>query len=200
MAETTTQQTTPEGQQSQTAQQTGTQQSNTQQAGPAFDYDKLASIIAGKQSVAEDTTLKGFFKQQGLSKEEVDQAISAFKQQKAANTPDATALQAQATQAQQMVKQMQIEQTATLEAVKLGIPAETIPYVLKMADFAEVTGTDGKVDAAKVKEELDKVLKAVPGLKPQAQAQTGFQIGAPGNNQQTGSNESSLAAIFGNKK
>ena len=195
MAETTTQQTTPEGQQSQNAQQT-----KAQQAAPAFDYDKLASIIAGNQSVAEDTTLKGYFKQQGLSKEEVEQAISAFKQQKAENTPDAAALQAQATQAQQMVKQMQIEQATTLEAVKLGIPAETIPYVLKMADFAEVTGTDGKVDAAKVKEELDKVLKAVPGLKPQTQAQTGFQIGAPGNNQQTGSNESSLAAIFGNKK
>ena len=33
---------------------------------PTFDYDKLASLINGKQSVAEDTVLKSYFKEQGL--------------------------------------------------------------------------------------------------------------------------------------
>lgn len=181
-------------------QQQTTQQSDQQQTAPAFDYDKLASLIAGKQSVTEDSVLKGYFKQQGLSKEQMDQAINAFKTKQAENTPDVAALQEQATQAQQMIKQMQIEQAATLEAVKLGIPATTIPYLLKMADFTEVTGTDGKVDAEKVKSELDKVLEALPGLKPQAQTQTGFQIGASGTGQQANTNEDALAAIFGNKK
>ena len=44
-----------------------TQQETTQQTTPEFDYDKLASLIAGKQTVTEDTVLKSYFKQQGLS-------------------------------------------------------------------------------------------------------------------------------------
>ena len=180
MAETTTQQTTPEGQQSQTAQQTGTQQSNTQQAGPAFDYDKLASIIAGKQSVAEDTTLKGYFKQQGLSKEEADQAISAFKQQKEANTPDVAALQTQAAQAQQIARQEQMKTAATLAAVAMGIDAKNIPYVLKMADLSQVQGEDGKINDETLKAALEKVLEDVPALKTKVAEAKGFiQVGAP---------------------
>lgn len=60
---------------------------------PAFDYDKLASLINGKQSVAEDTVLKSYFKEQGLSADEMKQAIGAFKEQKAKNTPDIAKIQ-----------------------------------------------------------------------------------------------------------
>ena len=75
---------------------TNTQQTNPEQAGtngsqpkePTFDYEKLASLITGKQTVAEDTVLKSYFKQQGLSEDEMKQAISSFKEQKAKNTPD----------------------------------------------------------------------------------------------------------------
>ena len=38
---------------------------------PQFDYEKLAGLIAGKQSVTEESVLKGYFKQQGLSKEQM---------------------------------------------------------------------------------------------------------------------------------
>lgn len=62
----------------------GTPQGNA----PAFDYDKLASLITGKQSVTEDTVLKSYFKEQGLSADEMKEAIGAFKKQKAKNTPD----------------------------------------------------------------------------------------------------------------
>ena len=49
----------------------GTGEGGTSPAGsqaPQFDYDKLASLIAGKQTVTEESVLKGYFKQQGLSK------------------------------------------------------------------------------------------------------------------------------------
>lgn len=38
---------------------------------PTFDYDKLANLINGKQSVTEDTVLKSYFKEQGLSADEM---------------------------------------------------------------------------------------------------------------------------------
>ena len=47
--------------------------SQTQSAStPEIDYDKIASIVEGKQKIAEDTVLKNYFKQQGLSGEEME--------------------------------------------------------------------------------------------------------------------------------
>ena len=69
----------------------GTPQGNA----PAFDYDKLASLITGKQSVTEDTVLKSYFKEQGLSADEMKEAIGAFKKQKAKNTPDFAKMQSE---------------------------------------------------------------------------------------------------------
>lgn len=148
-----------------------------------IDYDKLAQLISGKQAATEDSLLKGYFKQQGLSQEEMEQAIAAFKQQKAANTPDVGALQTQMTQAQAAAQQAQIQAAATLEAVALGIDAKSIPYILKLADFSQAVGQDGKVNKENLKAALNKVLEDVPGLKPQAAGTTGFiQVGVASGN------------------
>lgn len=174
--------------------QTGSnQEPNTSQAGagqaPQFDYDKLASLIAGKQTVTEESVLKGYFKQQGLSKEQMEQAIAAFKQQQAANQPDVAGMQNQITETQSqltaaraMAQQARIETSATLTAVSLGIDAKTVPYVLKMADLSQVVGQDGNISDDAVKEAINKVLEAIPALKPQMDGKTGFtQIGTGGN-------------------
>ena len=73
------------------------------QSVPAFDYDKLANLIAGKQSVTEESVLKGYFKQQGLSKEQMEQAITAFKQQQADKQPDVAGMQNQITETQKQL-------------------------------------------------------------------------------------------------
>lgn len=167
-----------------------------------IDYDKLAQLISGKQAATEDSLLKGYFKQQGLSQEEMEQAIAAFKQQKAANTPDVGALQTQMTQAQAAAQQAQIQAAATLEAVALGIDAKSIPYILKLADFSQAVGQDGKINNETVNNALKKVLEDVPALKPQTVGGAGFiQVGNPGgsSNPQL-SQEDQLASIFGNKK
>lgn len=167
-----------------------------------IDYDKLAQLISSKQAATEDSLLKGYFKQQGLSQEEMEQAIAAFKQQKAANTPDVGALQTQMTQAQAAAQQAQIQAAATLEAVALGIDAKSIQYILKLADFSQAVGQDGKINNETVNNALKKVLEDVPALKPQPAGGAGFiQVGNPGgsSNPQP-SQEDQLASIFGNKK
>lgn len=157
---------------------------------PQFDYEKLAGIIAGKQSVAEDTVLKNYFKQQGLSEDDMKQAISAFKQQKAQNHPDVDTMQQQLSIAQQQAQQAMIEKDAYLLSGELGIDLKTMPYLMKLADLSAVTTADGKVDQDKLKEALNKVLEDVPQLKPKADTQqNGFrQIGVSnqqGEGQQT---------------
>lgn len=168
----------------QNQQQTQTQ--TGQQASLAIDYAKIQQMLEGTLAAKEDTALKAYFKQQGLSQEEMEQAIAAFKQQKAASQPDVATLQQQATQAQALAQQAQMQAAATMAAVSLGIDAKTIPYVLKMADLSQVMGQDGKINDEALKAALNKVLEDVPALKPQAPGTTGFiQVGVASGQQQT---------------
>ena len=172
----------------QNQQQTQTQ--TGQQASLAIDYAKIQQMLEGTLAAKEDTALKAYFKQQGLSQEEVEQAIAAFKQQKAASQPDVAALQQQATQAQALAQQAQMQAAATMAAVSLGIDAKTIPYVLKMADLSQVMGQDGEINEETLKTALNKVLEDIPALKPQQAGPTGFvQVGAASIGQQQTINE-----------
>lgn len=173
--------------------QTQGQQAQSQTAGaqtgqqPVIDYEKIQQMLNGTLAAKEDTALKAYFKQQGLSQQEAEQAMAAFKQQKAASQPDVGALQQQTAQAQAAAQQAQIQAAATMAAVGLGIDAKTIPYVLKMADLSQVVGQDGKINEETLKNALNKVLEDVPALKPQAGASgsTGFvQVGTGGSSSQ----------------
>ena len=181
------------GQQPQNENQAQNQQPANQQT-PAFDYEKLASIVAGKQNVAEDTVLKNYFKQQGLSQEEAEKAIASFKEEKAKNTPDVTALQNQIAQEKAQAQKAQIEKDAVLTAMSLGLDAKTIPYVLKLADLSSVMDKDGKINEEAVKTAINKVLEDMPQLKPVSAENKGFQIGGSGqqNQQQNNGNQNTV--------
>lgn len=158
---------------------------------PAFDYDKLASLITGKQSVTEDTVLKSYFKEQGLSADEMKQAIGAFKEQKAKNTPDIAKIQSEVESANNAKLTAEVNQSATLEAVKQGVDVTSVPYVLKMADFSAVI-TDGKINSEKLTEAVKKVLDDIPALKKTADNSAGVQkIGGDGNGTSDGTKPNS---------
>lgn len=175
-----------------------TPQGNNQQT-PSFDYDKLASLITGKQSVTEDTVLKSYFKEQGLSADEMKQAIGAFKEQKAKNTPDIAKMQSEVESANSAKLTAEVNQSATLEAVKQGVDVASIPYVLKMADFSAVI-TDGKINTEKLTEAVKKVLDDIPALKAKASENAGSvqKIGGDGNGNKN-LTEDALRGIFGIK-
>lgn len=185
----------PSGQQS-------TQQTQTQpaagQAAQTIDYAKIQQMLDGTLAAKENTALKAYFSQQGLSQQEAEQAIAAFKAEKAKNTPDIGALQTQVAQSQAAAQQAQIQAAATMAAIGLGIDAKSIPYVLKMADFSQVIGQDGKLNDETMKNALNKVLEDVPALKPQVAASGGFvQVGAGGGAQQTNASDEALKKAFG---
>ena len=171
---------------------TGSQESS---GGSGFDYEKLASIISGKQQVTEDTILKNYFKEQGLSQDEVKQAISTFKAEKAKNQPDPAALQLKVQEASLLATQAVLDKEATIVAISLGIDIKTIPYVLKVADLSNAMNDDGKVDSEAVKKAINKVLEDVPGFKKQTESNSGFQIGGSGGN--NNASEDALKAAFG---
>lgn len=197
MAEANTQATQNQDPQQGPAAQTQATQAQGQRA-PVVDYTKIQQMLEGTLAAKENTALKAYFTQQGLSQEEMDQAIAAFKQQKAAQQPDVGAIQQQLTQAQAIAQQAQLQSAATMAAVSLGIDTKTIPYVLKMADLGQVMGQDGRINDEALKAALNKVLEDVPALKPQASGSTGFiQVGAASGQQQTQTTDDALKKAFG---
>lgn len=147
---------------------------------PEIDYEKLSSLIAGKQSVAEDSVLKGFFKQQGLSKEEIDTAIADFKAKKEAEKPDIDKMNKDIAAAQQAA----LDATLKVEAYKLagglGIDAKAIDYVFQLADKSDCI-VDGKVSTDKLTEAINKVLEDVPAFKAaKAEDKKAFKVGSDG--------------------
>lgn len=179
----------------------------TQQAGaqpptaPQIDYNKIKTMLEGTLSAKEDTALKAYFKQQGLSEDEMKQAIAAFKEQKAAQQPDVNALRTQAAQAQAAAQQANVEKEAMFLSGELGVELKTMPYVLKLADLSNVADDKGSINKETLKTALNKVLEELPQLKPEIQNQQGGfrQIGA-GSQGGTSNVDDHLSAIFGNKK
>ena len=201
MSETNTQNQQNNQQNTQTQQ--GNQQGGSQQnqTAPAFDYDKLAGIINGKQRADEETILKNYFKNQGLSSDEMKQAIAAFKDQKAKNTPDVGKLQSDLSTAQSDLVKERLNTAAMKEAFKQGVPMESVDYLLRMADLNNVTDENGKVKEDALAEAVKKVLEDVPALKGTRQSGgNGFnRIGGDGT-QSDGVDDDMLRGIFGVRK
>ena len=201
MSETNTQNQQNNQQNTQTQQ--GNQQGGSQQnqTAPAFDYEKLAGIINGKQRADEETILKNYFKNQGLSSDEMKQAIAAFKDQKAKNTPDVGKLQSDLSTAQSDLVKERLNTAVMKEALKQGVPMESVDYLLRMADLSSVTDENGKVKEDAITEAVKKVLEDVPALKGTRQSDgNGFnRIGGDGT-QSDGVDDDMLRGIFGVKK
>lgn len=170
-----------------------------------IDYDKIASLVEGKQKVAEEQVLKGYFKQQGLSAEEMASAIDMFKKDKASRTPNIDELKGQISEKETLIAEANrkwLDAEITLEAYRiapsLGVDITTLPYVLKMADTSKAV-TDGNVNADILKESIEAVLKDLPQLKVNPEINNkGFKIGAD-NEQKQGASQDELARIFGVK-
>lgn len=176
-----------------TAQDPQANSNNPAQSTPAIDYEKIASIVEGKQKVAEDTVLKNYFKNQGLTGEEMAQAISSFKSQKASAQPDVANLQEELRVAQAQALQTKIESNLQLAAMKQGVGSNVLPYVLKLADSTNLSLDSKDEDYEAV---IAKVLEDVPAFKPEATAPTGFtQVGSKGDVKQSTTNDDLMKAF-----
>lgn len=175
-----------------------TDNTNNAQATPQIniDYDKIASIVEGKQRVAEDTVLKGYFKQQNMSEDDMKTAIEMFKREKASKMPDIDGLNQQIKDANDRAIKAETKMQAMAMASELGVSPSKMPYLLKMADLSNVV-KDGAINEESLKESLNNVLKDLPELKTKTEDVThGFKVGADGG-QKANTNNEELARIFG---
>lgn len=176
-------------------QQPGTQQQNP---GATIDYDKLAQALERGTAQKENAIMKSFFDQQGISEEDAKKLISDFKAQRAAKQTD---LQKENEQLKAQILQGKVDTAISKAATELGIAAENVQYVTKLADLTGATNDKGEVDSKAVKEALEKVLTAVPAFKAAASDDgKGFQVGGKGSNTDKVSEaDKALRAAFGLK-
>ena len=171
----------------------------------SIDYDKLAEIINKGTQSKENSILKSYFEQQGMSQEDINQAIKDFKTSKQTKAQEQTAtlttLQQENEQLKAQIVKARVDDVAYKQALGLGIEANTIPYVTKLADLSKVTNEKGEIDENLITAALNKVLEDVPQLKgTNQQNNKGFQqIGAGANGSKSNA-EDAISSIFGNKK
>ena len=159
---------------------------NTNQ-GTGIDYDKIQGMIDSRNQRNEDSILKSYFQKQGLSEEEMNQAISTFKTQREENNKqqavDNQNLQNQLNESNLKYQKLQIESEAFKQAIDLQVDNKTIPYLIKLADFNGCLDDKGVIAPDKVKEALNKVLTDVPNLKASDNTSTaGVTVGADASN------------------
>lgn len=185
---------------------TGSNATTTNTNSTGIDYDKIQGMIDSRNQRNEDSILKSYFQKQGLSEEEMNQAISTYKTQKEENSKkqvvDNQNLQNQLNETNLKYQKLQIENEALKLSSDLQVDNKTIPYLIKLADFNGCIDDKGVIATDKVKEALNKVLTDVPSLKAsENKSMAGIQVGADNSQNNGGSSlDSVLSKAFGIKK
>lgn len=183
----------------------GAQGGTTTQQNTPIDYDKIEEIVNKRSNSFGEGVLKNYLKHQGLTGDELDQAVASYKQQKSQaeqqriQEQENMKLENQKLKAQ--ILNSSIDSKLTSLAAAEGVSADKIPFLSKLIDRNGLTDDKGNVLEDKVKEAMNNVIKAFPDFKGSSSQQGGFQqIGGAGNQQQQSSTDDQLDAIFGIKK
>ena len=186
--------------QTEQTQQTEQTEKKPDQSALVIDYDKIAEVVAGKQKVAEEAVLKSFFKNQGLSAEEMTAAIDAYKANKQKNNPEAVnaELQRQLAAAQGDLLKARVERVAEKAARDLGADEGSIEYVVRLADLSKVA-ENGEISKEKVSEAVQQVMNNVPAFKKQAATVQGVKIGGDNDGAPKDDRDARIRAAFGLK-
>lgn len=141
-----------------------------QPTGASYTQDQLDAIVEARETRATNAALRSFFQQQGMSSEEITQAIADYKATKAASQPDSKKLQQQLDEANKQLEQSNREKIAT----KKGISTDDLDYVL----FKAGKLVDEKTDFSKA---LDLFLKENPKYAGQSGGHMKVSFGSQNN-------------------
>lgn len=145
-----------------------------------FSYAQAEEIAQARAERAERSALKSYFQQQGMSEDQVTQAIADYKAQQKKNQPNVTQMQQDLADARNEVQQMKNEKLLTAKGVK----ADDLDYVLyKVSQM-----TDEKTSFEKA---ADKYLKE----NPRFTSGSGYRVSTSTGNTSNGSVENVNATI-----
>ena len=166
-----------------------------------IDYDKIQSMIDKGVQQKENAILKSYFEQQGMSEDEIKTAIGDYKSKKQtqaqAQAGELTKLQNAYTELQSRLTNELLSKQAFNDCLDLGVDKNTIPYVIKSADFKDAIDDKGEIKADKVREAVEQVLKDVPAFKGTSNDDKGIKFGVSGEQDDATEQENALRKAFG---
>ncbi|WP_317316497.1 hypothetical protein [Longibaculum muris] len=138
-----------------------------------FDYDKLAEAIAKRNASHETAVLKGMLKEQGLTKEEVDEAVKQYKQNQANKAKEEQKRIDDILAENKRYKEAEIAKQVNDEASKIakeiGVRDDRIETLITLCDRSKFTDDKGVVNKEEMKKELEAKLTSVPEFKNKKQ-------------------------------
>lgn len=180
---------------------------------PTIDEDEVNRIAENRTARAERSAIKSYFKQQGLSEAEAQEAFENFKAKKAeakeAEMQDINSLRSKVekyeqaeSEAMRIANRRLVRADAKVMAVTLNIKPERIEHAIRLADLSGVDVDDkGNVDGETLREALEKVVEEIPELliasKTDEENKPGFKLGGSGGKSTISAD--ALSKIFGNK-
>ena len=146
---------------------------NTDRSELSFDYDKLAEAIAKRNASHETAVLKGMLKEQGMTKEEVDEAVKQYKQNKANKAKEEQKRIDDILAENQRYKEAEIAKQVNGEASniakEIGVREDRIETLIALCDRSKFTDDRGGNNKEKRKKELEKKLNTIPEFKNKKQ-------------------------------
>lgn len=138
-----------------------------------FDYDKLAEAIAKRNASHETAVLKGMLKEQGLTKEEVDEAVKQYRQNQANKAKEEQKKIDDILAENKRYKEAEIAKHVNDEASKIakeiGVRDDRIETLIALCDRSKFTDDKGVVNKEEMKKELEAKLTSVPEFKNKKQ-------------------------------
>lgn len=118
---------------------------------PTYSYAQAEEIANARAERAERSALKSYFQQQGMSEEQVNQAITDYKAQQKKNQPNIEQMQQERDAALKEAQQMKQEKFLSGKGVK----AEDVDYVMfKVSKLVDDKTTFEKAAEKYLKENL----------------------------------------------
>ena len=134
-----------------------------------FDYDKLAEAIAKRNASHETAVQKGMLKEQGLTKEEVDEAVKQYRQNQANKAKEEQKRIDDILAENKRYKEAEIAKQVNDEASKIakeiGVRDDRIETLIALCDRSKFTDDKGVVNKEEMKKELEAKLTSVPEFK-----------------------------------
>lgn len=153
--------------------------------GGAYSFQQAEEIASARAQRAEKAALSSYFKQQGMSEEEVSQALAAYKAQQAANKPDAIKITKERDDA--LAELAALKNSNTLRSK--GVREEDLDYV--MFKIGALMKEDDKLDFEKA---AAKYLKDNPRFTASGGGSYRVKTGTDGS-QGSGSGQNANASI-----
>ena len=148
---------------------------------PTVDYDKVATMIASRNANTEETILKSYLKKQGISGEEMEQAIMQFKDNKIRETEVKQKQIQDIIEENKALKAKVVDADINRQAMSLNVNPEKMGSLLKVIDRTTFIGKNNTVNNDHLKTAIEHAVKEFPDLLNKKEAQRFKQIGAPGN-------------------